>query len=153
MDWIIVGKYQMSSTHFNAPDEYERLGWQHFRDEFYYLCLNPAVSGRCLTKADDMTCMCAMRTICNLIFSLSRSRFSTFVRLCAAKFFNGIHMLGLKRFLNNRRIRASGNRYITQNGDISCALVYNRIRRTVSCSFLLVFVSLFSIWIDECSQH
>lgn len=59
-------------------------------------------------------------------------------------------MLGLKRFLNNRRIRAPGNRYITQNGDISCALVHSRIRRTVSCSFLIVSLPFhYCFWIHS----
>lgn len=50
----------------------------------------------------------------------------------AMQIFNGIHMFGLKRILHNRRIRASGNRYTSENGDISCYLVYNGVCSSVS---------------------
>lgn len=59
----------------------------------------------------------------------------------AIQFLYGIHMLGLKRFLHNRRIRGSGYRYSTQNGDSSCDLVYAGILRTV-CTHFYVDISM-----------
>lgn len=64
-----------------------------------------------------------------------RGGFSTaIIHNWRVQIFNGIHMLGLKRFLHNRRVRRPGYRYTTQNGDNRCYLVYDGVCWTV-CGF------------------